>query len=94
MLFLVARCLYGLLIQRPWPTLLLAVGFSLLQVNNINICYLCGVFFHFLAGGFIYIATVSVIPELLEQSSTAQSLREIFAIFAGIFMMYLIAMYE
>lgn len=48
----------------------------------------------FTAGGFIYIATVSVIPELLEQSSTAQSLREIFAIFAGIFMMYLIAMYE
>ncbi|KAK6051126.1 metal cation transporter, ZIP family [Cooperia oncophora] len=48
----------------------------------------------FTAGGFIYIATVSVIPELLEKSSTAQSLREIFAILAGIFMMYLIAMYE
>ncbi|PIO66050.1 metal cation transporter, ZIP family, partial [Teladorsagia circumcincta] len=48
----------------------------------------------FTAGGFIYIATVSVIPELLEKSSTAQSLREIFALMAGIFMMYLIAMYE
>ncbi|WKY15784.1 hypothetical protein Q1695_000904 [Nippostrongylus brasiliensis] len=48
----------------------------------------------FTAGGFIYIATVSVIPELLEQSSTGQSLREMIAMAAGIFMMYLIAIYE
>ncbi|ETN69396.1 hypothetical protein NECAME_05251 [Necator americanus] len=48
----------------------------------------------FTAGGFIYIATVSVIPELLENSSTGQSLREILALLLGIFMMYLISMYE
>ncbi|KIH69535.1 hypothetical protein ANCDUO_00119 [Ancylostoma duodenale] len=46
------------------------------------------------AGGFIYIATVSVIPELLENSSTAQSIGEILALLSGIFMMYLISMYE
>ncbi|EYC45151.1 hypothetical protein Y032_0437g1457 [Ancylostoma ceylanicum] len=48
----------------------------------------------FTAGGFIYIATVSVIPELLENSSTAQSIGEILALLSGIFMMYLISMYE
>ncbi|KHJ97839.1 metal cation transporter, ZIP family [Oesophagostomum dentatum] len=48
----------------------------------------------FTAGGFIYIATVSVIPELLENSSTGQSLLEILALLFGIFMMYLISIYE
>lgn len=48
----------------------------------------------FTAGGFIYIATVSVIPELLEHSTVVQSIREIFAILLGIFFMYLIALYE
>ena len=50
--------------------------------------------FSFAAGGFIYIATVSVIPELLENSSTGQSLLEILALLFGIFMMYLISIYE
>lgn len=48
----------------------------------------------FTAGGFIYIATVSVIPELLENSSFFQTVKEIFAILTGIFLMYLIAIYE
>ncbi|CAI5454380.1 unnamed protein product [Caenorhabditis angaria] len=48
----------------------------------------------FTAGGFIYIATVSVIPELLENSSLVQTIKEIFALLTGIFLMYLIAMYE
>ncbi|CAJ0601373.1 unnamed protein product [Cylicocyclus nassatus] len=48
----------------------------------------------FTAGGFIYIATVSVIPELLENSSTGQSIGEILALLLGIFMMYLISIYE
>ena len=48
----------------------------------------------FTAGGFIYIATVSVIPELLEDSSAWQSVKEIFAMFVGVGMMVVIAYME
>ena len=48
----------------------------------------------FTAGGFIYIATVAVIPELLEDSSVWQSIKEIFAMFVGVGMMVLIAYIE
>jgi len=50
----------------------------------------------FTAGGFIYIATVSVIPELLEDSTTKylQSLKEIVALLCGVLMMVLIAKFE
>lgn len=48
----------------------------------------------FTAGGFIYIATVSVIPELLEDTKFGQSLKEIMALFFGVFMMVLIAKIE
>lgn len=48
----------------------------------------------FTAGGFIYIATVSVIPELLVDSKLWQSVKEIAALLFGIYMMVLIAEYE
>lgn len=49
----------------------------------------------FTAGGFIYIATVSVIPELLESSNKlSQSIKEILALLAGVYMMVIIAKYE
>ena len=48
----------------------------------------------FTAGGFIYIATVSVIPELLEGSSLRQSVKEILALSAGVFSMVIISWYE
>ena len=48
----------------------------------------------FTAGGFIYIATVSVIPELLEDSKIWQSVKEIAAMFVGILMMVVIAELE
>ncbi len=48
----------------------------------------------FTAGGFIYIATVSVIPELLEGTTLKQSLCEIFALLVGVIMMIIIAQYE
>jgi len=48
----------------------------------------------FTAGGFIYIATVSVIPELLQETTFKQSLKEIVALLAGVYMMVLIAQYE
>ena len=48
----------------------------------------------FTAGGFIYIATVSVIPELLEDTSIWQSIKEILAMFVGVAMMVFIAMVE
>ena len=48
----------------------------------------------FTAGGFIYIATVSVIPELLEDSNLWQSFKEIMAMLAGVGMMVWIASME
>lgn len=48
----------------------------------------------FTAGGFIYIATVSVIPELLEDTKFWQSVKEIAALLLGVYMMVLIASYE
>lgn len=45
----------------------------------------------FTAGGFIYIATVSVIPELLQDTSLWQSVKEISALLVGVFMMVVIA---
>uniref|UniRef100_A0A1B6L3Z4 Uncharacterized protein n=1 Tax=Graphocephala atropunctata TaxID=36148 RepID=A0A1B6L3Z4_9HEMI len=48
----------------------------------------------FTAGGFIYIATVSVIPELLVDTKFWQSVREIIALLVGVYMMVLIAEYE
>jgi len=48
----------------------------------------------FTAGGFIYIATVSVIPELLEGATFKQSIMEIVALLLGVLMMIFIAQYE
>lgn len=49
----------------------------------------------FTAGGFIYIATVSVIPDILEGTSTLkQSVMEIVALLLGVLMMVIIAQYE
>ncbi|XP_015927223.1 zinc transporter Slc39a7 [Parasteatoda tepidariorum] len=48
----------------------------------------------FTAGGFIYIATVSVIPDLLEETNFWQSVKEVIALIIGVYMMVLIASYE
>lgn len=48
----------------------------------------------FTAGGFIYIATVSVIPELLQDSDIWQTVKEVCAMLAGIAMMVVIAVFE
>lgn len=48
----------------------------------------------FTAGGFIYIATVSVIPELLSDTKFWQSVKEVIAILVGVYMMVLVAEYE
>lgn len=49
----------------------------------------------FTAGGFIYIATVSVLPELLEESTKLlQSIKEISALLAGVGVMIVIAKFE
>jgi len=48
----------------------------------------------FTAGGFIYVATVSVIPELLEGTSLGQSIKEIIALSVGVALMVVIAQYE
>merc|ERR1712156_591194 len=53
-----------------------------------------GIILPFTAGGFIYIATVSVIPELLEGTSLMQSIKEIVALLAGVMMMVIISWYE
>lgn len=48
----------------------------------------------FTAGGFIYIATVSVIPELLEGATFKQSVMEVIALLVGVLMMVIITWYE
>nr|CAD7415832.1 unnamed protein product [Timema poppensis] len=48
----------------------------------------------FTAGGFIYIATVSVIPELLADTKLWQSVKEMAALLVGVYMMVLIAQFE
>jgi zinc transporter 7 len=48
----------------------------------------------FTAGGFIYIATVSVIPELLQNTSLWQSIKEVLALLKDVLMIVLIAYYE
>ncbi|CAK9832315.1 Protein catecholamines up [Anthophora retusa] len=48
----------------------------------------------FTAGGFIYIATVSVIPELLTDTNFCQSLKEVIALLSSVCVMALIALYE
>lgn len=48
----------------------------------------------FTAGGFIYIATVSVIPDLLQDTSLFKSFLEILAMLVGIGMMVIIAVFE
>lgn len=49
----------------------------------------------FTAGGFIYIATVTVLPELLEDSTKLrQSIKEICALLAGVMLMVFIANFE
>lgn len=49
----------------------------------------------FTAGGFIYIATVSVLPELLEESTKlGQSIKEISALLAGVGLMVVISALE
>ena len=47
-----------------------------------------------LFSGFIYIATVSVIPELLEDTKLWQSVKEIIALLTGVYMMVLISELE
>ena len=51
----------------------------------------------FTAGGFVYISLVSIIPEILEDSHKTtflQTLMEVLAMCAGIFLMVLVALYE
>lgn len=48
----------------------------------------------FTAGGFVYIATVSVIPELLEETKLSQSIKEILGLLVGVFLMIVIALNE
>lgn len=48
----------------------------------------------FTAGGFIYIATVTIIPELKESSGLVQSVKEILALMAGVVMMVVISYIE
>ncbi|XP_008580042.1 PREDICTED: zinc transporter SLC39A7 isoform X2 [Galeopterus variegatus] len=48
----------------------------------------------FTAGGFIYVATVSVLPELLREASPLQSLLEVLGLLGGVAMMVLIAHFE
>ena len=70
----------------------------MIEMHNIYPCIfvkssLEAVYLH-IYSGFIYIATVSVLPELLENSSFKQTIAEIAALLLGVYMMVIIAEYE
>ena len=46
------------------------------------------------AGGFIYIATTTVLPTLLENSSFAQTMKEVSAMSVGVALMVAVTMIE
>lgn len=48
----------------------------------------------FTAGGFIYIATATILPELKEGSELGQSIKEIIALIIGVLMMVVIGYLE
>lgn len=48
----------------------------------------------FTAGGFIYIATVDVLPDLLQDTSLKQTVMEISAMLLGVWLMVKIAEFE
>jgi len=48
----------------------------------------------FTAGGFIYVATVDVLPTLLKDTSFFQTLAELLALCFGVYLMVLIAAFE
>jgi len=48
----------------------------------------------FTAGGFIYISTVNVLPDLLQDSSLYQTVKEVIAFLAGVGLMTWVAMFE
>ncbi|NXV53699.1 S39A7 protein, partial [Uria aalge] len=48
----------------------------------------------FTAGGFIYVGTVTVLPELLRDAGPLQSLLQLLGLLAGVAMMVAIAHYE
>ena len=53
-----------------------------------------GLLLNFTAGGFIYIATVDVLPQLLGNSSMLQTLKEVAAFALGVGMMVIVMAYE
>lgn len=50
--------------------------------------------FPFAAGGFIYVATVPIIPDLLRSTKLEQAAKEIAALLLGIGMMVCVAQFE
>jgi len=97
---------YAILIQSGVPPMKAILLQSLTAIGALAGCIVAllaqggdfgfaGIILPFTAGGFIYIATVSVIPELLEgASSFRQSVMEIIALISGVVMMVIIAQYE
>ena len=53
-----------------------------------------GQLLNFTAGGFIYVATVDLLPELLKHGSAAQALKEAAALSAGVGLMLAVSLCE
>ena len=53
-----------------------------------------GMLLNFTAGGFIYIGTVGVMPQLLTETSISQTLKEVCAFGLGVGMMLIVMYYE
>lgn len=84
----------AMLLQLTTATGALAGTFCGLLAENIGESAATLWILPFTAGGFIYIATVSVIPELLEDTKIGQTIKELVGLFVGVLMMVLIAKFE
>lgn len=79
--------------MKSYKWLFLGTAISLIAQNNAGAT---AWILPFTAGGFIYIALVSVIPELLDEvkPSFKQSILQIFCMLLGVGMMVLVAEFE
>jgi len=91
---------YAILIQSGWShadalrsqfvTGLFALAGTLAVLASSSLMHVTVYLLPFTAGGFIYIATVSILPTLMTQTNGQQTIREVMAMFLGVGLMMVI----
>ena len=77
------------LVTSCWGLVGVVVGLTAEHISNST-----GWLLPFTAGGFLYIALVSIVPSLLEDSSVRQSIVQVLAVVVGIVVMALVTLVE